>query len=289
MAPVAILRTYIFAIFAKKCGTYIPMAGRNHSRPKGISRLATVIAQAGDVVRIDDVMCALEVEREQGAKLLSRWTNQGWLRRIGPGLYVPVQLEMIDVDQVVTDPWLLVPPLFDPAYIGGRTAAEYWDLTEQIFKDVVVYTARPVRRKNVRSQGITFTLKHLSVDLIFGTTKVWRSRTRIAVADVHRTIIDMLDDPAVGGGIQHVEDCFRQYLNRSDSDPARLISYADRLGNGAVFKRLGFLADRHPAGRPIADAAAGRLTTGHAKLDSALDCSRLITRWRLRVPPAWTK
>ena len=44
--------------------------------------------------------------------------------------------EFLDSEQVVQDPWILVPALFAPAYIGGRTAAEHWDLTEQIFRDI---------------------------------------------------------------------------------------------------------------------------------------------------------
>jgi len=59
----------------------------------------------------------------------------------------------------------------------------------------------------------------------------------------------MLDDPALGGGIQHVSDCLAAYLKRADRDDARLIGYADRLGNGAVFKRLGFLAETDSAVR----------------------------------------
>jgi predicted transcriptional regulator of viral defense system len=182
---------------------------------------------------------------------------------------------------------VLVPALFHPAYIGGRTAAEHWDLTEQIFRDIFVYTARPVRQKTVESQGALFSLKHVKHEHIFGTKTVWRGQTRVQVSDVHRTIIDMLDDPAAGGVIQHVADCFDQYMQRKDSEPRVLIEYADRLGNGAVFKRLGFLAERHPQAEAIIDAAKLRLSKGYAKLDPALDCARLITRWRVRVPETW--
>jgi len=260
----------------------------NLVRLSGKSRLAAVINAASDVVHIEDVVAALTVPRTQAAKLLSRWASQGWLRRVGPGAYVVVQLELRDSNQVVQDPWVLVPALFDPAYIGGRTAAEHWDLTEQIFRDILVFTVRSVRQKTVESQGTVFSLKHVREELIFGTKTVWRGQTRVQVSDIHRTIIDMLDDPGIGGGIQHVADCFAQYLQREDSDVRLLIDYADRLGNGAVFKRLGFLAERHPRGYALLDAAKIRLTKGYAKLDPALDCSRLITRWRLRVPGTWT-
>ena len=256
-------------------------------RQPGKMRLASVLNAAGDVVHIDDVEAALSVPREQAAKLLSRWAAQGWLRRVGPGAYVPVQLTLRDSEQVVQDPWILVPALFDPAYVGGRTAAEHWDLTEQIFRDIYVYTARPVRQNSIESQGAIFSLKHVKEELIFGTKTIWRGQTRVQVSDIHRTIIDMLDDPATGGGIQHVADCFEQYMQRKDSDTRLLTDYADRLGNGAVFKRLGFLAERHPRADSLVDAAKLRLTKGYAKLDPALNCSRLITRWRLRVPRTW--
>ena len=240
-------------------------------------------------MRIDDVVQVLDISRGRAAKLLSRWTDQGWLRRVGTGAYVPVQLELLDSAQVVQDPWILVPTLFAPAYVGGRTAAEYWDLTEQVFRDIVVFTARPVRRKTVERQSVVFTLKHVRGELIFGTRTVWRGQTRVAISDVHRTVIDMLDDPATGGGIQHVADCFTHYMKRSDSDPRRLIEYAERHGNGAIFKRLGFLAESHPLGDTLVQAAKTRLTKGHAVLDPALECTRLVTRWRLRVPPTWLK
>lgn len=205
-------------------------------------------------------------------------------RRVG-GL--PVQLALHESEQVIQDPWVLVPALFDPAYIGGRTATEHWDLTEQIFRDILVFTARPVRQKTVESQGAVFSLKHVKNHLIFGTKTVWRSQIRVLVSDIHRTIIDMLDGPTTGGSIQHVADCFAQYMQRRDSEPRLLIDYADQIGNGAVFKRLGFLAERHPRGDVLIDAAKLRLTKGYAKLDPTLDCSRLITRWRLHVPGTW--
>lgn len=257
--------------------------------PGGRAKLAAVIKTGGDVVRIEDAVQALAIPRTQAAKLLSRWTEQGWLRRVGSGAYVPVQLELLDADTVVPDPWILVPTLFAPAYIGGRTAAEYWDLTEQIFRDILVCTARPVREKTVTRQNAVFTLKHIRENLIFGTKPVWRGQTKIAVSDLHRTIVDMLHAPALGGGIQHVSDCFDIYLQHPERDTEKLIGYADRLGNGAVFKRLGFLAEQHPLGGSLVQASKHRLTKGHAKLDPALACSRLVTRWRLRVPTTWVK
>jgi len=259
----------------------------SHVLPPGRARLAAVMKTAGAVVRIEHAEKALRVSRTEAAKLLSRWAGQGWLRRVGVGAYVPVQLEFLDADQVVDDPWILVPVLFDPAYVGGRTAAEHWDLTEQIFRDIVVYTARRVNRAVVERQGAIFSVRHIGKERMFGTQAVWRGQTKIDVSDIHRTIVDMLDDPAAGGGIQHVADCFGQYMRRPDRDTAKLVSYAELLGNGAVFKRLGFLAERNKDGAELVAASAAHLTKGNALLDPALKCPRLVTRWRLRVPDDW--
>ena len=86
-----------------------------------------------------------------------------------------------------------------------------------------------------------------------------------------------------------MSDCLAVYLSRSDRDDERLIQYAERLGNGAVFKRLGFLAERHAKGGRLAEMSQTRLSMGNAKLDPSLDCPRLVSEWRLRVPETWMR
>ena len=256
------------------------------SIPLGRRRLATVLRRAGDLIRVVDVVSALDVSRPAATKLLSRWARQGWLRRVGPGTYAAASLDAVDRDRVLDDPWVLVPALYSPCYVGGWTAAEHWDLTEQLFRPIVVMTTRPVHKKHQNHHGTPFLLRHTQPRKLFGTKNVWRSRSRVMVSDVHRTVVDMLDDPAVGGGGQHVADCVAAYLAHDDRDDGALTEYADLLGNGAVFKRLGFIAEQH-AEDHLVDASTNRLTGGYAMLDPALPCTVPIARWRLRIPPGW--
>ncbi|MHB1587955.1 MAG: type IV toxin-antitoxin system AbiEi family antitoxin domain-containing protein [Acidiferrobacteraceae bacterium] len=257
--------------------------------PRGRAQLVRVLSAAGDVIHVDDVVIALQLDRTGAAQRLSRWAEQGWLRRVGRGAYVAASIDTMGSDRVLDDPWVLVPALFAPTYIGGRTAAEHWDLTEQIFKDIFVMTAQPVRQKRQERHGTLFSLKHIDERKIFGTKNVWRHQTRVPVSDVHRTIIDILDDPAIGGGIQHLADCLAAYLRRSDRDDEKLIEYAVRLGNGAVFKRLGFLAERLPDSAELTHLCEHHLSGGHAKLDPTQDGSHVVTKWRLRVPQRWAR
>ncbi len=265
------------------------MKEKHKELPQGRAQLVSVLAKAGDVIHVDDVVTALNVDRISAAQRLSRWMEQGWLSRVGRGAYVAASIDTQGSKRLLDDAWVLVPALFAPAYIGGRTAAEHWDLTEQIFKDVLVLTAQPVRKKRQIRQGMHFTLTHIDEQKIFGTQSVWRHQTRVPVSDVHRTIIDMLNDPTLGGGIQHSADCFNAYLKRNDRDDNKLIDYASRLGNGAVFKRLGFLAERQSGADVLAQKCLKQLSGGHAKLDPSVETPNLISKWRLLVPNSWIR
>lgn len=257
--------------------------------PESRRRLASLIREAGDVIRVQDAAEILDLDATTVAKMLARWTKQGWLRRVGQGVYVGASLDSLEREHVLDDPWVLVPALFSPCYVGGRTAAEHWDLTEQIFNDIVVFTSRNVREKSQTNHGANFTLTHIDERKLFGTRPVWRGHSKVMVSDPHKTIIDMLDNPAIGGGIQQVADCLSEYFKLSDCDDDKLIEYAERLGNGAVFKRLGFLTERMKGHMALEKACKKRLTKGNAKLDPNLETPRLITRWHLLVPDFWLK
>lgn len=256
--------------------------------PRGRARLRDLLRSSGDVITITDAVEKFNLDRKDASKLLSRWAKQGWLRRVGSGRYVSVSIKAQSPDvQVIEDPWVIVPALFSPCYIGGRTAAEYWDLTEQIFRDIIVLTSQTVQAKKQEHNGIIFSLSHIQEKQIFGTKIVWRRNTKILVSDIHRTIIDMMNEPKLGGGIQHTNDCFLNYLNRRDRDLDKLIEYADKLGNGAIFKRLGYLAEEASAPKKFINACNKRLTKGNAKLDPSLLCERIITKWKICVPKNW--
>lgn len=100
----------------------------------------------------------------------------------------------------------------------------------------------------------------------------------------------MLDDPGLDGGLRAMIDVLRTYLKSSAKDLELLVSYAEHLGNGAVFKRLGYLLERYSPGEKSAiEICRSRLSTGYAKLDPSLNSGGLVTRWRLWIPENWRK
>lgn len=255
---------------------------------KGRERLARVLRGAGEIISVDDTAAALGIDRTTASKLLARWVEQGWLKRLKRGLYSQIPLNARTAERTLQNPWLLVPELFAPGYVGGWSAAEHWDLTEQIFREVCVFTTRVFRNKRTVFEGIGFVLNRTREQNLFGLSTEWQGSVRISVSDPHRTILDMLDRPTSGGGIRHVASCLQEYLRSDLADPQKLLLYADRLGNGAVYKRLGFLMERTKApDTATLDTCLERMSAGYAKLDPALPADLTQTRWRLRLPAAW--
>jgi predicted transcriptional regulator of viral defense system len=255
--------------------------------PASRARLASVLRAAKEVVSVDVASDSLGIDRREAAKLLSRWQGQGWLRRVGHGLYVRVPLDLATSEQLVTDPWVLVPTLFGQGYIGGWTAAHHWELTEQLFNETFVFTTRRVTEKHVVAQGAKFLLHSVNPKRLFGLKTLWRGSTRVAISDPARTLVDMIAAPEVGGGIDHVAECLGTYFRGKTADQDLLIRHAEEFGNGAVFKRLGFLADARLGNKRLADECRARLTHGYARLDPSLRTTKLITAWHLWVPETW--
>jgi predicted transcriptional regulator of viral defense system len=191
-------------------------------------------------------------------------------------------------EQIREDPWAILPDLFGPACLGGSSAAEHGGLTEQLFRSTCVPTARPIREKQHTIQGAIFILKHVRLEMLFALRPVWRGTVRIEVTSPAKTIIDRLDDPAIGGGIRHVAECLANHVAREDASGDALLRIADRRGNRAVFKRLGCLAERLEGSQALAESCRERLSSGTAKRDPSAPCPRLVTRWRLFVPPSWS-
>jgi predicted transcriptional regulator of viral defense system len=262
----------------------IPQGGLgSRSREK----LAAVLRDAQGTISPSQAARALKVSKPRAAQLLAFWASRGWLSRVQRGLYVPIRLESRTSEGPLEDPWVAT-ALYSPCYIGGWSAAEHWGLTEQIFRSVLVITTKKPRHRKRVLKGTSFILRSVGSKALFGLKPIWRGRVRVQVSDPARTVIDLLSDPSLAGGIRPAADMLTIFLKEHPKDADRLIEYAKLLGNGAAFKRLGFLLEALRLDQPsLVAACRNQLTSGYVKLDPALASQQLITVWRLWVPNAW--
>ena len=123
--------------------------------PKGISgrnrRLLTLLHRSfAAPFSVQEAAAALCFAVPRTQRFLAYLAERGWLVRVHRGLYAPVPLDAEAPSEWKEDPWVVAAKLFGPSYyIGGWTACEHWDLTEQIFRETVVFTTRRVRSKEV--------------------------------------------------------------------------------------------------------------------------------------------
>ena len=243
------------------------------------------VASEHPSVCVDDLLSLLPISRSSANQILSRLHRKGWLRRIKRGLYSVVPLGSSSPEPAVEDAWVLAMEVFSPCFISGWSAAEHWGFTEQIFNAVSVVTTRPQRSAEQVLSGVKFRSRTLPKERFFGAKKIWFGSQRVEIADPHRLMIDILDDPTIGGGGRHVLDVVASYWKSDHADPGVLFEYAKRFGRGALFKRIGFTAERFGnVDATWLESCRERITEGVSKLDpSGPNRGKILTRWRLRL------
>ena len=251
---------------------------------KGRAELARVLASGHTFITPSDVVEALDVDPETAAKKLSRWSEDGWVRRVRRGLYIGVPVDATNPAAWSEDALLVASAVWSPCYFTGWTAAHHWALTEQVFRTTVLKTTERVRSSSVRLLDHDYLVTHVRDQaLAWGLKSEWRGGTRLRIADPARTVVDILDSPNLGGGIRHGAEVLSAYLD--EHDPAILIDHGDRLGNRAVFKRLGYLIEALDRDLPdLVAACHERVSTGNSALDpDGPKGGRRVMRWGLRV------
>ena len=248
-------------------------------------RLDRIHRAARGPLTVQDAAKLLDLPAVDTAKLLAHWQAQGWVVRVRRGLYLPVPLGANARAGWTGDVWTILTRIFSPCFIGGWSACEYWHFTEQVFRTVLVFTTSSARPRKGEIQGTPFVAKRMSPKRLFGTSRVWRDGAPVDVSDPHRTLVDVLADPSVGGGMRHIAQVVAVYFRSEHRNDRRLAEYGLRLGNRTAFKRLGFLVERLEIDAPeVIACAQEHLSAGYSRLDPrGTPKGRFMRRWGLLV------
>jgi len=261
--------------------------------PKGLGklerqRLSLLLRNTHVTLSVAEASDILSVPRTKAAKLLAAYAQKGWLTRVYSGVYMSVPIESSTNKVIPEAPFAIAEKLFSPCYITGWSAAEHWGMTEQIFQSVVVITQRRFKNYQPIIQGIEYVLHFSKPSTFFGLRSIWQSNVKVQIAGPTRLVVDLMNNPSLGGGLRPTVDIFKYYMSSSEKSIDLLITHLKQLSNGAAYKRLGFLVEKYyPSEQALISQCKKNLTTGNAKLDSTLRCNKLATKWRLWVPENW--
>jgi predicted transcriptional regulator of viral defense system len=263
------------------------------SSPVGLGKiereyLSAILSQIKTTVSASEAADILGMSRTKASKLLVKYASKGWLARISQGIYIPVPLDSNTSDIALEEPFVIAEKLFSPCYIGGWSAAEYWGMTEQIFKSIIVMTQCQQKSYQRVIRDVEYLLHYTRPIFFFGLKAVWQNNVKVLISDPTRTIVDLFNNLVLGGGIRASVDILNAYMQSEDKSINLLVEYLRKLNNGAAYKRLGFVLEKYyPQEKDLILECENNLTMGNAKLDASLSCDKLVKKWRLWVPENW--
>lgn len=229
--------------------------------------------------------------------LLTYYRKQGRLQPVRRGLYAvaPAALKpgaQPSVDTFPVDTFLIASRLAPDAVLAYHAALELHGLAhflreERIFLSEQVFV-RPLRFAGVRFRAVPPPFKLPAPNRMnFGVETHDRHGLPVRVTGIERTLVDVLDRPALAGGW---EEAWRACEDASLAlDFPLLLEYARLLGNATTAAKLGYALE---AGRERLAVPAAVLDALHALAPrqphpverGRRGGTRLVPTWNLLVP-----
>lgn len=251
-------------------------------------KLAAVLEAAKGIITPSIVSKALNLPLQESGRILSRWHTHGWIKRIKHGVYIPIAVDDMTGNSSIVDPWVLADRLYSPGYIGGFSAIKHWDFSEQLFETTTFFTTKKVKNKFPAIGNSHFQLKNISAYKVFATQPVWVDNVKILVSDPSKTIVDLLDNPAIVGGMRVVQDVFLEYKESTFFDLEKIISYSEKMKNRTIFKRFGFLMEIMGIYDLIKNYdLESQISEGYSLFDPSIENTSIVRKWNLKIPEVW--
>jgi predicted transcriptional regulator of viral defense system len=214
-------------------------------------------------------------------KLLFTLVRRRWLQRIERGKYLILPFEAGREGEWTEHEFIIASYLIKPYYIGFRSALNYYGYTEQVSRTVFVVSTRRKIKPTLEISGVTYRFVHVNERKFFGTTESTLDGHRVNISEREKTIIDCLDRLEYAGGVTEIAKALS--YGRNELDFMKMARYAQKNGNSAVNKRLGYLLEvLDIEAKAAIHVLREGLSSGYALLDTlAGKEGRYIQRWKI--------
>lgn len=196
------------------------------------------MAKKGDTFTFEDAVKISNVQKDVLWVILSRLEKKGWIERVEKGKYmiIPIGAEK---GMYTLNEFIIGSLLVKPYAVAYWSALHHYGLTEQIPNTVFIQTTARKKRQKIRVFGVDYRIVRVKESKLFGIRKEWIEETQVNITDREKTIIDCLDKPQYCGGLIEAAKA----LKNGEFDKNKLTSYAKKIGNSGVIRRLGYLCD----------------------------------------------
>jgi len=222
-----------------------------------------LVSEGNTIITLDDL--EMKTGSRLGArKMASSLERKRWLERLGKGVYLVLSLNAGRKPEWTEDGYYIASKMAKEYYIGFYNMLNHYGWTEQIPMKIIVAVHKPLKSRKIL--GVDYEFVSLGKGKFFGIEKRRIGTHEILVSDKEKTLVDALDHPEYCGGIEEVAKCV--FNAKTDVDWKKVIEYAGKLGNGAVFKRLGYIAEEMELGfeKDVIGALREGVTKGYSSL-----------------------
>lgn len=285
--PLNIVDVILSAYFVSLQGR--TLSAKYHPQAKTLGpRAAQLFTELHELRRatftLTDVVSITGLSASSARNLVHKAQQRGLITRLKPGLYNLIPFELGRATEHIGSPYLIARELAAPSpyFLSHGSALELHRMVTQPQFVIYLSCTRRVRPQNVG--GYDFRFIHITAEQNFGVVKHWIDKEQfVLISDMERTIIDGLRHPAFAGGITEVAKGL--WMKRDVLKVDQLTDYAQRLGVGAVVRRLGYLLEHYGlADASRLEALRGSLSATYQRLDPLLPAEgAFISRWRLQL------
>jgi len=253
--------------------------------PQAAHLVTTLYEQNMPIFRLKEVQKILRLGNASSRNFVRKLVNRGVATRLKPGLFILVPFELGKEAEYIGNPFVVAREIMsgkEGYFLSHATAMEIHGGVTQPQLIVYVTTLKP--RRSITAQGIEFRFIHSQKRYFFGISDYWVTKQeKVRVSDLERTIIDGLKQPEYCGGLTEVAKGL--WMRHQDININRLISYAIKIGVGAVIRRLGFLLELYKIGTSGDwEILSLHLTETYVRLDPLLPPEgKFLRKWRLQL------
>lgn len=225
--------------------------------------------------------------------LLDNLVRKKWVLKIRKGVYIIVPFEAGErgAASYTVHSFAIASVLVKPYYIGYWSALNHHGLTDQTPAAVYVATTKPTNSRRVLDSEFRFVT--IPSRKMFGIMEAEIEKRKVRISSKEKTIVDCLDHPEHAGGVEEIAKAL--YFSKDEFDPRKLVAYAEKIGNTAVIKRLGYLTGMMRLDGISKLISRTKLASGYSLLDPALPRrGRIVEKWKLILnvpldPARWVR
>lgn len=220
--------------------------------------------------------------------LLRRYVADGRLVRVRGGVYAVVP-RGADAAAAPVDPYLVATKLSSDATLGYHAALQFWGKAYSVWQRFHFLTESSTRAFEFR--GLEFVPVKVPIPLRglpaadLQVTEQRHGGGTVRVTTLERTLVDVLDAPANGGGW---EEIWRSLEMIEFFDLDAVILYTSKRGSALTAARVGFFLDQHRETLMVEESQLERLRKLRPRQPRYLDARRkpgkLVASWNLIVP-----